>query len=186
MRENQPDKIEYLDCEVWIENGTIQARSFIKPSNLGSLRQDTSCHPAHIHKSWPVSVVPRLGGLSTSHSHAETAKDIRIERFVRHLASPDLINRFRATRTSQTKTSTNTTRRSGDRMWVTFPFHPVWATHVAKAIRRFLKDEHWSVIQSQEEHQEVIDKIKNTQIAWYNPPAAACVPDPEPIQVKQP
>ena len=28
------DKIEYLDCEVWVENGTIQSKPFVKPTNL--------------------------------------------------------------------------------------------------------------------------------------------------------
>ena len=145
---------------------TIQSGPYIKPTYLGVPLQDTCCHPAHIHKSWPVSMVRRLGDVSTSHSYAEKAKEILIERFVRHLASPDLINLLRATSTSQTKTTTNTKRLSGDRMWVTFPFHPVWATR-CKAIRRFLNDENWSVILSHgfEERQDMIDKIKNTQVS---------------------
>ena len=63
-----------------------------------------------------------------------------------------------------------TQRRSGDRIWVTFAFHPVWAAHVAKAIKLFLNDENWNAMLSQgfEEHQKMIDKIKNTQITWYN------------------
>ena len=104
------------------------------PTNLGVPLQDTSCHPAHIHKSWPVSMVRRLGDLSTSHSYAEKAKNILIERFVKHLASPNLINRLRATSTSQTKTPTRASHRNGDRMWVTFPFHPVWSKHMTKAV----------------------------------------------------
>ena len=76
---------------------------FLKPTNLGVPLQDISCHPAHIHKSWPVSMVRRLGNLSTSHSYAEKAKEILVERFVRHLASPDLISRLRETSTSHTK-----------------------------------------------------------------------------------
>ena len=74
------------------------------PTNLGVPLQDTSCHPVHIHKSWPVSTVRRLGDLSTSHSNAEKAKKILIDRFVRHLASQNLINRLRAS-TSRTKTT---------------------------------------------------------------------------------
>ena len=91
------DKIKYLDCEVWVENGTIQSKPFVKPTNLGVPLQDTSCHPAHTHKSWPVSMVRRLGDLSTSHIYAEKAKNILIEWFVKHMASPNLINRLRAT-----------------------------------------------------------------------------------------
>ena len=164
------EKIEYLDCEVWIENGTIQSRPFIKPTNLGVPLQDTSCHPAHIHKSWPVSMVRRLGDLSTSHSYAEKAKDILIERFVKHLASPNLIDRLRATSTRQTRPSSRAQHHSGNRMWVTFPFHPVWSAHVTKAVGKFLNDESWSAILSQgfEGHQEVIDRIKCMRIAWYN------------------
>ena len=145
---NSHDNIEYLDCEVWFENGTIQSRPFQKPTNLGVPLQDTSCHPAHIHKSWPVSKVRRLGDDCTSHSYTEKAKETLPEKFVRHLASPDLISRLRETSTSQTKTSRSTGRRSGDRMWVTFPFHPVCATHVAKAIRKFLNDDNWNAILS--------------------------------------
>ena len=37
-------------------------------------------------------MVRRLGDLSASHSYAEKAKEILIERFVRHLASADLIS----------------------------------------------------------------------------------------------
>ena len=86
------------------------------------------------------------------------------------MASPGLISRVRETSTSQTKTSRSTERRSGDRMWVTVPFHPVWAKHIAKAIRKFLNDDNWNAILSQgfEGHQNFIDKIRNAQIAWYN------------------
>ena len=54
-------------------------------------------------------------------------------------------------------------------MWVTFPFHPVWAKHMAKAIRKFLNDDNWNATSSQgfEGHQNLIDKIRNAQIAWY-------------------
>ena len=119
--------------------------------------QHTSCHPAHIHKSWPVSMVRRLEDLST-------------ERFVRHLASPELISRLRETSTSQTKTSRSTERPSGDRMWVTFPFHPVRTKHFAKAIRNFLNDDNWNAILSQgfEVHQKLLDKIRSAQIAKCN------------------
>ena len=85
------DQIEYLDCEVWIENGTIPSGPLKEPTSLGVPLQDTSCHPVHIHTSWPVSVVPRHGDLSTSHRYAEKAcyaeraKDIFVERFVKHL-----------------------------------------------------------------------------------------------------
>ena len=52
-------------------------------------------------------------------------------------------------------------------MWVTFPFHPVWTQHVAKAIRKFLNDDNWNAILSQgfEVHQNSTHKIRNAQIA---------------------
>ena len=44
------------------------------------------------------------------------------------------------------------------------------AQHVAKAIRQFSSDDYWNAILSQgiEEHPNLIDKIRNAQIAWYN------------------
>ena len=81
------DKLEYLNCEVWIENGTIQSRPLIKRTNLGILVQDTSCQSTHSQ------VVAGLcgsapGDLSTLHGYVEKATDILIERFVRHFALP--------------------------------------------------------------------------------------------------
>ena len=105
------DTFEYLDCEVWIEKtAPSNPGLFIKPTNLRVPLRDTRCHPVHIHESWPVCAVRRLGDLNTSHSDAVKAKDLLIEWFVRHLASPDHINRLRSTLTGQTKTSTKTKR----------------------------------------------------------------------------
>ena len=55
-------------------------------------------------------------------------------------------------------------------MWVTSPYHPDWATHVAKAIRKFMHDESWSTIHFQgfEGHQHLMEKITNVHPAWYN------------------
>ena len=113
--------------------------AFIKPTNLGVPLQDTSCHPAHIHKSWPVSMVRRLGDLSTSHSYAEKAKDILIERFVKHLASPNLIDRLRATSTRQTRTSSRAQHHSGKRMWVHLSISPSLVCTRYKSSRTILE-----------------------------------------------
>ena len=117
-------------------------------------------------------MVPRFGDLSTSHCY---------------LGSPDLISRLREKHKPTTKTSRSTERRSGDRMWVTLPFHPVWANHTAKAIRKFLNDDNWNAISSQgfEGHQNLIDKIRNAQDRVVQLPAATRVPDPEVVQVRQ-
>ena len=54
-------------------------------------------------------------------------------------------------------------------MWVTLPFNPVWAKNVAKTIRKFLNGDNWNEIFSQGFFgTNLIDKIRNAQIAWYN------------------
>ena len=68
-----------------------------------------------------------------------------------------------------------------ERMWVTFTCHPVWATHIARANRRFLNDENWCTVLSKgfEGRQVVVNNSQKIQIAQLL--AAACVPGPRDI-----
>ena len=90
-RKSVMTKLSTLIAKCGLKTAPSHPGLFIKSTNLGVPLQDTSCHPVHIHASWPVSMVRRLGDLSTSHSDAEKAsdaeraKDIFVERFVKHL-----------------------------------------------------------------------------------------------------
>ena len=77
------DKIEYLGCEVWIENGTIQSKPLIKPTNLGVLHKThelPSCADSNVVASlysstpWRPQHVAQLRGRSKEHSHRKVCQ----------------------------------------------------------------------------------------------------------------
>ena len=82
------NRMEYLDREAWIESATIQSKSFVKPTNLGVPLQDTSGLPQHIHNSWLVSMVRRLGALARRTAMLRKRRRFSSTGFIKHLIEP--------------------------------------------------------------------------------------------------
>jgi hypothetical protein len=85
-------RIRMIDVLLELKNGRIRSSPVWKETSLGVPLCTTSARPAHIHKSWPIQAIKRLGYLSTDKEGANKAKSILIERFRLHSAPPTLIH----------------------------------------------------------------------------------------------
>ena len=91
-----------------------------------------------------------------SPSSEDAKKKILTERFVKHLASRDRVQRLRETRTSQPQRAANRSTASeqpgGERMWDTSPCHPTWANHTTRQGRQKLDTQNFPRIWETPEH----------------------------------
>merc|ERR1711920_882511 len=134
--------INMLQLKLTLEDGGISVRPALKVTSLGMPLSHLSCHPLHVHASWPLSCVRSLGGLSSHPTFAESAKEQLISRFRRHFAPACLIAALEATPVEAS------VRRPRDLVgplfdefmprWLTLGFHPAPSrVGLSKALRRF-------------------------------------------------
>ena len=86
------------------ENGTIQSKPFIKPKSELLATTDSQNRGQS-----PLFVA--LGTSCTSHSDAVEAQEILINRLIRHLASPSVVQRVRDSETSQAREASRSTAK---------------------------------------------------------------------------
>ena len=99
------EQMQYLGLMCRKQGNRIVTEPYIKPTNLGIPLSTQSCHPVHVHSSWPKAVIQRLSSLSSTAAAAEAANSQIVQRFQRYHANPALVSLLAGTPTGQCKHS---------------------------------------------------------------------------------
>ena len=136
-----------------------------KKSSLGVPLDSSSLQAAHVHRSWPVGTIRRAGQICTTQADALTAKTMIIDRFVKHLADPFIIEIMRQTSIARVPRPISPQLAGHQRLWLPIGFHPAWQRQLNQAVRHQSQD--WDL-------RELLSMAFGRQydvdlrISWYN------------------
>eukprot|EP00933_Yihiella_yeosuensis_P044464 TRINITY_DN39620_c0_g1_i1.p1 TRINITY_DN39620_c0_g1~~TRINITY_DN39620_c0_g1_i1.p1 ORF type:complete len:635 (+),score=76.46 TRINITY_DN39620_c0_g1_i1:476-2380(+) len=136
-------EVRFLDVRVWKQGVAFLSAPTWKPTSLGIPLCLSSAHPPHVHSSWPVGLIKRLGSLASRAADAENAKKILIARFKNHLASPAILHLLEATPTwgkPRRQHACQQMQHDQPVQWLTLGYHPALRLPMHKALRRFLEN----------------------------------------------
>ena len=135
-------QIRYL--ELLVTKDVLSQRFLVtptwKPTSLGIPLCTTSTHPFSTHRSWPISMIKRLGPISSTRDGALGAKRVLVDRFRAFFAPSALVDMLESTTpSSKQKSSFVSIPREGHVKWFLWGYHPATCGIVAHALRSFLK-----------------------------------------------
>ena len=85
-------EVNFLDTTVYVKNGTLHTKLYVKPTDKKKYLHFTSSHPRHIKKSIPFSQALRYRRIIDEESILKTEIDKLKHKFIRRDYPPDQIN----------------------------------------------------------------------------------------------
>ena len=157
-------QIRYL--ELLVTKGVLSQRFLVtptwKPTSLGIPLCTTSTHPFSTHRSWPISMIKRLGPISSTRDGALGAKRVLVDRFRAFFAPSALVDMLESTTpSSKQKSSFVSIPREGHVKWFLWGYHPATCGIVASAFKSFLKSARGKLIDL------AFGKHVEIKMAWY-------------------
>jgi hypothetical protein len=134
------EKMKFLDMTVIHQGNYFKVIPSLKESFFNNHPLcPSSCHVPHVHKSWPVAQIKRLGRLSTLDSDALQTKEIYISKFTDHFASDDIIQLLRSTSVSRGGHGPREPKRPPT-IWLVLGYHPVLYNFINKTVAKINLD----------------------------------------------
>ena len=87
---------QMLDILVFKEGSRLLFRPYIKPTAVHVPLHESSCHPASVHRSWPLSEIRRLKKRSVRRCDFVLAARKKVEKFQWHFMSPKVLRQVLA------------------------------------------------------------------------------------------
>lgn len=155
-----PDSVTFLDVEISKHQGKVIAQPAWKKTSFTIPLEPASAHPPHVHRSWPTSLIQRLGGISSSSALAQEAKRNLTHRYTASLTHPFTISCLSAAQPWSTAKRSNRICSNGSTLWLRFGYHPAIHRRVCQAISHYTQSHSFLV-------QHIFPRVR-IQVAWYN------------------
>ena len=132
-------EVHFLRHRIWKQDGGFMYEPAFKPTSLGVPLCRTSCHPRHVHDTWPVAFLSSMGRLSSNSAAAERAKSTFIQRLIKYYTSSDIVNKLRGAQVHVCRAHFQKVqpKDGSDVLWLPIGYHPVWAKALPRAVASF-------------------------------------------------